>query len=64
MARVKLLVTVAGPGWVLGPGDIYECDEAEAGRMVASRFAVPVVEERIETATAAPIVETRKKKKG
>ena len=45
-----------------GPGDTFEAeDEAEALRMIASRFAVPFVEKQIERAVTKLVVEKRKK---
>jgi hypothetical protein len=41
-APLRILVGLAGNGWSLSPGDRYEPeDEAEAGRMIASRLAEP-----------------------
>lgn len=54
-----MLVGLSGPTFSLQPGDIYECDEAEATRLHSARYAVPYVEDRIERAVDAPIVETR-----
>ena len=57
--RLKMLTSIAWPDRALHPGDIYETDdEAEAGRMIASRFALPV-----ETTAAAPVAETRAKRR-
>ena len=45
------------------PGDIFETeDDAEASRMIASRFAVPFIETQIERAIAIPAPEKRKGK--
>lgn len=58
--KVKLLVGLSNGR---KPGDIYECDEAEAGRMIASRFALPFVEDKTERAIKPDPVETRPAKK-
>lgn len=58
--KVRLLVGLSGPAFNLQPGDIYECDEAEATRLHSARYAVPFDEARIERAVdAPPAVETR-----
>ena len=44
-------------------GHIHECDEDEAGRMIAARFALPYVEDKTERAVKADVVETRVKSK-
>lgn len=54
-----MLVGLSGPTTYYEPGDIYECDEAEAVRLIGARYAVPFVEDRIERTVDAPIVETR-----
>jgi hypothetical protein len=55
--RLRLLVGLSDGRQ---PGDSYEpVDAAEAGRMIASRFAVPWAETEIETAVAPPAPETR-----
>lgn len=58
--KVRLLVGLSNGK---KPGDIHECDEAEAGRMIASRFALPFVEDKIERAVKPDPVETRPAKK-
>lgn len=41
-APLRMLTGLAGNGWSLSPGDRYDPeDEAEAGRMIASRLAEP-----------------------
>lgn len=57
--RVKMLVGLSGPACHLQPGDIYDTDEAEAGRLIAARFALPFVEVEVETATVEPVQERR-----
>ena len=54
-----MLVGLSGPTTYYEPGDIYECDEAEAVRLIGARYAVPFVEDRIERAIAAPAPEKR-----
>lgn len=39
--KLKLLVAIGE----LKAGDIYDAEEAEGGRMIASRFALPADEE-------------------
>ena len=58
-----MLVGLSGPTKYYEPGDVYECDEAEAARLIGARYAIPIVEARIERAVSKPIVETRKKRK-
>jgi hypothetical protein len=60
---VTLLVGLSGPNGTLEPGDTYECDEAEAIRMISSRFAVPVAGRAIERAVEVPATETRRGRK-
>lgn len=57
--KVRLLVGLSGPTFNLQPGDIYECDEAEATRLHSARYAIPYEEDRIERAVAAPPPERR-----
>lgn len=57
--KVRLLVGLSGPTFNLQPGDIYECDEAEATRLHSARYAIPYEEDRIERAVAAPAPERR-----
>lgn len=56
-----MLVGLSGPTEYYEPGDIYECDDSEAARLICARFAVPDVEPKIERAVAAPVAETRTK---
>lgn len=39
--QVRLLVGMAGPDHAWSAGDLYECDEASARRLVAAGYAVP-----------------------
>ena len=54
--KLKLLVGLSNGK---KPGDIHECDEDEAGRMIASRFAIPFVEDKTERAIKPEPVEIR-----
>jgi hypothetical protein len=54
-----MLVGLSGPAGVLSPGDIYECDDGEAMRLISARFAVPFVEDKIERAVEVPPAEIR-----
>jgi hypothetical protein len=58
--KVKLLVGLSGPTFTLEPGDIYECDDSEATRLICARYALPIVEQVVETAAVVPVAETRK----
>lgn len=40
-------------------GDVYECDDAEAKRMIAAGFADPIVEKRVEKRPAKQAVDSR-----
>lgn len=53
-----MLVGLSGPTAYFEPGDPYECDEAEAARLIGARFAVPW----IETTSLTPVAETREAK--
>lgn len=57
-----MLVGLSGPTTYYEPGDLYECDEAEAVRLIGARYAVPWIEDKIERAVARPVTETRKRK--
>lgn len=58
--KLKLLVGLSSGQQ---PGDCFETDDtAEAGRMIASRFAVPWSEVKIERAVKPPAPEKRKAK--
>lgn len=70
--KVKLLVGLSGPTFTLNPGDIYECDDSEATRLICARYAVETtastqvkevaVPAPVETATIKPVAEKRRKK--
>ncbi|MFA7308256.1 MAG: hypothetical protein WC026_16475 [Hyphomicrobium sp.] len=46
--RVRLLVGLSGPTYTLGPGDERDFSQAEAIRLVAAGYAVPVAEREVE----------------
>lgn len=60
--KVKMLVGLSGPTGFYDVGDIYECDDSEAHRLICARYAVPWAEPEIERAIAVPPRETRRKK--
>ncbi len=57
-----MLVGLSGPTITLSPGDEADFPQAEAIRFIEAGFAVPVGEQTIETAAAAPQAERRKKR--
>lgn len=57
--KVKMLVSLSGPGGALEPGDIYDPPEDEAVRLISARYALPHVEDDLERAVVKPIRETR-----
>lgn len=58
--KVKMLVSVAGAGYTLAPGDEHEFSAAEAKNMIEAGYAVPVAAEKPETAAKkTPAKETR-----
>lgn len=59
VAKVQMLVGLSSPTRYYEPGDIYECDEAEAARLIGARYAVPAAERKIERAVANPATEKR-----
>lgn len=56
--KVRLLVSLSDGRQA---GDILECSEDEAGRMIASRFALPFSEEKTERAVKPSAPERRKR---
>lgn len=60
---IRLLTSLAGPRGAWTTGDVYECDEAEAGRLIAAGFAEPIAP-AYETAVAAPPPERAVKPRG
>ena len=61
MAKVRMLVTLAGSNGVWDAGDTYECDDAEAGRLVAAGFAerMQPVKPKTESRPSRKPVESR-----
>lgn len=59
--KIKLLVSRAGPTVSQAVGDEIEVGEAEAARMIAAGQAVPVREERKETAVRKITAEKARK---
>lgn len=57
--KVLMLVGLKGAGIDMEPGDIYECEDAEATRLISARYALPHVEDSTERAVAHPVEETR-----
>lgn len=55
-----MLVGLSGPAKYYEPGELYECDEAEAARLIGARYAVPWVEDRIERAVDEPMAVERR----
>ena len=55
MMRVRLLTALAGPTVDARPGDVIECDEATAHRLIERGMAEPV--ESVEEAAVPPEVE-------
>ncbi|MFE3839414.1 hypothetical protein [Pseudogemmobacter sonorensis] len=58
--KIKALIGMAGPEYVLSPGDERDFPEVEALRLVSAGYAV-AVEEKRETATKKPVAEIRPK---
>lgn len=56
--KLKMLVSMVG-GVSLAPGDIHECDSAEAKRLIEAGYAVPFAEQKMERAVKKPAPETR-----
>lgn len=59
--RVKLLISRAGVGFVQKVGDEIDVADAEGARLIAAGKAVPVRQERKETATKKPAAEKVRK---
>jgi hypothetical protein len=64
VTKVRMLVGLSGPARYYEPGDAYECDSAEAARLIGARYAVPWDGDEIEVAVAVPPAETRVSRKG
>ena len=56
-----MLVGLSGPAFFIAPGEMYECDDAEATRLISARYAIPWTEELIERAVKKPVREKRTK---
>jgi hypothetical protein len=58
---IRMTTSISGAGFDLHPGDETErFSEAEAMRLIAADYAVPVAEQRIERAVAVEVAtETR-----
>lgn len=57
--KIKMLVGLSGPAFTLSPGDEHDFEQAEALRLIAAEYAVPVVESQIERAIKPPAREKR-----
>lgn len=42
--RVHMLISMASSEFSVAPGDAHECDEAEAARLFAAGYAIPIIE--------------------
>ncbi|MFG1432343.1 hypothetical protein V5F44_11150 [Xanthobacter sp. V2C-8] len=50
--KIKMLVSIAGPDFALSSGDETErFGDAEAARLVAAGYAIPIAEPKVERAT-------------
>ncbi len=58
-----MLVGLSGPAFTRNPGDEHECDDAEAKRLIAAGFAVPIIEDPTERAVATAAPEARPARK-
>lgn len=59
---VRMLVQLSGPGMLLEPGDERELPDADAVRLIAAEYAIPVSERGVERAVIADsAVEMRKR---
>lgn len=57
--RVEMTVSLAGPLFVLQPGDQHDFPQDEALRLIAKGYAVPATQELFETTTLQPSRERR-----
>tara|TARA_R110002020_G_scaffold53905_8_gene150480 strand:+ start:16632 stop:16850 length:219 start_codon:yes stop_codon:yes gene_type:complete len=57
-----MLAGLSGNEYSLSPGDERDFPDAEAIRLIAAGYAVPVAEVRVERAVAQPAPERRAKK--
>jgi hypothetical protein len=62
LAKVKItmLVSLAGESFAVNAGDLYECDQAEAARMIAAGFAEPVASKPRDSRESKRPVSARK----
>ncbi|MBZ9808135.1 hypothetical protein [Mesorhizobium sp. ESP-6-2] len=60
--KIRMLVGLSGNAYSLGPGDERDFPDAEALRLVAAEFAVPVADARVERAVADRAPERRGKR--
>lgn len=51
---VRVIVPMSGPSRAWAAGDLYECDDAAAARLVAAGIAVPVAPAGIDPVPVAP----------
>jgi hypothetical protein len=58
--KIKVLECLAGVDYVRYPGEVFVCDDAEALRLIAAGFAVPVAD---EPEVSVPEPEKRAKRK-
>lgn len=59
---VRMTVAIAGPQYVLDPGDEFHFPQDEAMRLVSAGYAVPVAVQKIERAVREPPLERRGKR--
>ncbi|HYE49583.1 MAG TPA: hypothetical protein VEB20_08330 [Azospirillaceae bacterium] len=58
--KLKMLTSMSGADFTLAPGDETErFTGAEAGRLIAAGYAVPVTEPEVERAVKKPAKERR-----
>jgi hypothetical protein len=58
--RIKYLAGFAGNDFVIEAGEVRECEDAEAERLIDAGFAIPVADEAMERAVATPAEKRRK----
>lgn len=59
---VRMNVAIAGPAYVLDPGDEFHFPDDEAIRLIEAGYAVPVVVDPVERAVNADAQERRGKR--
>ena len=57
--KIKMLVSMAGNGFSLSPGDPWDVPEKEAIGLIEAGFAIPLASSEIETTTLDPTTEKR-----